>query len=152
MKPSPGKVTTPQDDLTYKIIGLAMAIHNELGPGFTEEIYQRAMIVGLLEDGIAHQTEYRINVNFRDKHVGAFELDFVVSDRVVVELKAVATLAPVHKQQAIAYLAASGLPVALLINFGAAKLEYQRLFPPKAVQTSAAYQARRTTTNLSSLI
>ena len=147
-----GKVTTPDDDLTYKIIGLAMAIHNELGPGFTEEFYQRAMVIGLLEDGISHQTEYRINVNFRGKGIGAYELDFVISDRVVVELKAVATLAPVHKQQAISYLAASGLPVALLINFGGAKLEYQRLFPPKAVQSSAAYQARRPTTNLSSII
>ena len=138
-----GKVVTPHDDLTYTIKGLAMAIHNELGPGFTEDIYQRAMVVGLCEDGIPYETEYRTSVHFRGKHVGAFELDFVVNDRVVVEFKAVATLAPVHKQQAIAYLAATGLPVALLINFGAAKLEYQRLIPPKSVQASAAYQARR---------
>jgi GxxExxY protein len=152
MESTPGRVATPTDDLTYKIIGLAMAIHNELGPGFSEEIYQRAMVIGLLENDISHQTEYRINVAFRGKHVGAFELDFVVSDQVVVELKAVATLAPIHKQQAIAYLAASGLPVALLINFGAAKLEYQRLFPPRAVQSSAAYQARRPTTNSAPII
>jgi GxxExxY protein len=129
-----------------------MAIHNELGPGFTEDIYQRAMVIGLMEDNIPHQTEYRTNVKFRGKHVGAFDLDFVVNDQVVVELKAVATLAPVHKQQAIAYLAATGLPVALLINFGAAKLEYQRLFPPKSVQASAAYQARRPFSNSSPII
>ncbi len=152
MEHTPGKVITPHDDLTYKIIGLAMAIHNELGPGFTEDIYQRAIIVGLLEDSIPYQTEYRTNVSFRGKHVGAFELDFVVNERVVVELKAVAVLAPVHKQQAIAYLAATALPVALLINFGGAKLEYQRLFPPKAVQTSAAYQTRRSGNNSSPII
>ena len=62
---------------------------------------------------------------------------------VIVELKAVATLAPVHQEQVIAYLAASGLPVGLLINFGATSLEAKRIFPPKATQMSAAYEARK---------
>jgi GxxExxY protein len=143
MEPTPGKIQTPHDELTYKIIGLAMAVHNELGPGFSEELYQRAMAVGLHADGIPFQTEYRIAIAFRGQPIGAFELDFVVAQAIVVELKAVAALAPVHQQQTIAYLAASGLPVALLLNFGAARLEYKRLLPPQAVQASAAYQARR---------
>ena len=129
-----------------------MAIHNELGPGFSEELYQRALVVGLLDEEVPHQAEYRINMHYRSKPIGAFELDFVVADRVIVELKAVATLAPIHKQQAIAHLAASGLSVALLINFGSTKLEYQRLFPPKAVQASAAYQARHASSGSSSTI
>ncbi len=139
------RIQTPQDDLTYKIIGLAMAIHNEVGPGFLEEIYQRAMAVGLRADGIAYDLEYPINVQFRGQSVGSFKLDFVVERTVILELKAVAALAAVHQQQIIAYLAASGLPVGLLINFGAAHLEYKRLLPPKAVQTSSAYQARKPT-------
>jgi GxxExxY protein len=139
----PGKVETPYDEITYKVIGLAMAVHNELGPGFSVELYQRAMAVGLIAENVPFETEYRITVAFRGRPIGAFELDFVVAQCVIVELKAVAGLAPVHEQQTIAYLAASGLPVALLINFGAARLEHRRLLPPKAVQASPAYQARR---------
>ncbi|MBM2849656.1 MAG: GxxExxY protein, partial [Anaerolineales bacterium] len=134
---------TPYDALRYKIIGLAMAIHNELGPGFPEEIYHRAMIVGLTVDGVPHVAEFEIEISFRGQTIGKFELDLVADQKVIVELKAVSALAPIHEQQVIAYLAASGLPVGLLINFGAAKLEFKRLFPPKAVQSSIAYQARR---------
>ena len=137
------KIETPYDALTYKIIGLAMAIHNELGPGFPEEIYHRAMIVGLTVDGVPHVTEFEIEISFRGQTIGKFELDLVADQKVIVELKAVSALAPIHEQQVIAYLAASGLPVGLLINFGAAKLEFKRLFPPKAVQSSTAYQARQ---------
>ncbi|MBF8283882.1 MAG: GxxExxY protein [Anaerolineales bacterium] len=137
------KIETPYDALTYKIIGLAMAIHNELGPGFPEEIYHRAMIVGLTVDEVPHVTEFEIEISFRGQTIGKFELDLVADQKVIVELKAVSALAPIHEQQVIAYLAASGLPVGLLINFGAAKLEFKRLFPPKAVQSSIAYQARR---------
>jgi GxxExxY protein len=143
MVAKPGKIQTPYDGLTYKVNGLAMAIHNELGPGFSEEIYRRAMMVGLSSDNIPFETEYRIDVGFRGQPIGAFEPDFVIERSVIVELKAVATLATIHEQQTIAYLAASGLPLALLINFGASRLEYKRLFPPKAIQESAAYQARR---------
>src|SRR5262245_1820999 len=129
------KVQMPQDDWTYKIIGVAMAVHNELGPGFREEIYRRAMAIGVHNEGIRYGSEYRIELFFRGTAIGSFELDFVAERTVVVELKAVAALAAVHQEQVIAYLAASGLPVALLINFGAASLETRRLFPPKAIQS-----------------
>lgn len=139
-----GKVATPYDDLTFRIIGTAMAVHTELGPGFPEEIYQQAMMIGLNEAGLPYQREWPINIVFRSQTIGKFELDFVVAQAIVVEFKALATLIPIHQQQVIAYLAASGLPVGLLCNFGAAKLDYHRLFPPKAVQLSPAYQARQT--------
>jgi GxxExxY protein len=79
-----GKVQTPYDDLTYKINGLAMAIHNELGPGFSEEIYRRAMMVGLTSDGIPFATEHRIEVSFRGQTIGALELDFVIDSVISV--------------------------------------------------------------------
>jgi GxxExxY protein len=138
-----GIVETPQDDETFATIGVAMAVHNELGPGFPEELYHRAMLVGLRAEGIPHETEYRIDLKFRGQAIGCFELDLVVARTVVVELKALAGLADIHKQQCISYLAASGLPVGLLFNFGAARLETQRVFPPKAVHSSAAYRARK---------
>jgi GxxExxY protein len=140
------RTETPQDDLTYKIIGLAMGVHSALGPGFPEEIYHRAMEVSLTAEGIAYEREVRLNVVFRDQAIGAFDLDLVVGGIVIVELKALAALAPIHDQQAIAYLAASGIPVALLINFGTTRLQYKRIFPPLSVQASPAYQARQLVT------
>lgn len=138
-----GKVQTPYDELTYKIIGLAMAIHNEIGPGFSEEIYQRAMALGMAEEAVLHEREFPIELTFRGQKVGKFELDFVANRQVILELKAVTALAPVHEQQIISYLAASGRPLGLLINFGATRLEYRRIFPPKAIQSSLAYQFRQ---------
>jgi len=137
------KVQTPYDELTYKLIGLAMAVHNELGPGFSEEIYQRAMRAAMTEDGVPHDREFVIEIRFRGQVIAKFELDLVADKKVILELKAVTALAPAHEQQLIAYLAASGLPLGLLINFGAASLEYKRIFPPKAVQSSSAYKKRQ---------
>lgn len=136
-----GKVATPYDDLTFRIIGTAMAVHTELGPGFPEEIYQRAMMMGLNDDDLPYQHELPVDIIFRSQMIGKFKLDFVVAQLVVVEFKALAALATVHQQQVIAYLVASSLLVGLLLNFGAAKLEYHRLFPPKAVQLGPPYQA-----------
>lgn len=143
MEGSKGKVETPQDEITYKVIGVAMAVHNEVGPGFSEELYQRALAIGLAAEKVAYEREFMINVVFRGQVVGKFELDFVAGQQVIVELKALPALAPVHEQQVIAYLAASGLPVGLLMNFGATRLEYKRIFPPKAIRSSVAYQTRK---------
>jgi GxxExxY protein len=136
------RVVTPQDELTYRIIGLAMDAHTAVGPGFPEALYQRAMEVALSSAELPFEREYPVHVEYQGQRLGRFELDLVVNQQVIVEIKALAALAAVHEQQAIAYLAASGLPIALLLNFGAARLEYKRLFPPKAVQSSSAYQAR----------
>lgn len=140
-----GKVQTPYDALTYQLIGLAMAVHRELGPGFPEEVYQRAMAVAMTGDGVAFERERTLEVTFRGNTVGKFELDFVAAQKVILEFKAVSVLAPVHEQQIIAYLAASGLALGLLLNFGAASLQYRRIFPPKSIQASAAYRQRRST-------
>jgi GxxExxY protein len=142
--PAPGhKTDTPQDELTYKIIGLAMEVHNALGPGFPEHVYHRALEVSLNAEGVSYEREVRVDVFFRDQVVGTFDLDLVIGSAVIVELKALAGLAVIHEQQAIAYLAASGLSVALLINFGTTRLQYKRIFPPLSVQVSPAYQARQ---------
>lgn len=137
------KVVTPYDELTYQIIGLAMTVHSELGPGLPEEMYKKALIVLMDTDKVGYDREWPIEVRFRDRVLGIFKLDFVVEHKVIVEAKAIAMLAPIHEQQTITYLAASGLEVALLINFGAARLEYKRLFPSKAVQSTSAYMQRR---------
>jgi GxxExxY protein len=137
------KVETPYDDLTYKIIGLAMAVHSELGPGFPEEVYRRAMMVAMGADGMPYEPEFKIQVAFRGQAVGEFRLDLVVDRKAVVEFKAVDALESAHERQVISYLTASGLEIGMLINFGSARLEYKRIFPPKAIQASAAFQSRR---------
>ncbi len=139
-----GKIETPYDALTYKIIGMAMTVHNELGPGFPEEFYQKAMEMLMKAEKVQHDREFPIEIFFRGQIVGKFELDFVVERSVVLEFKAVTALAPIHEQQVLSYLAASGLPVGLLINFGAIRLQQKRLFPSLAVQSSPAFIARQT--------
>lgn len=129
-------------DLTYRIIGEAMAVHGALGPGFPEDFYQRALMIELAKCGLHVEQEKPIQVLYGSVSLGVFYLDFLVEDSVIVELKAIERLGPQHQQQVISYLAASGREVALLINFGAASLEYKRILPPRAVQQSKSYQSR----------
>ncbi len=137
------KVVTPYDELTYQIIGLAMTVHSELGPGLPEEMYKKALMILMDADKVGYDREWPIEIRFRDRPLEIFKLDFVIEHKVVVEAKAVAALAAIHEQQTLTYLAASGLEVALLINFGTARLEHKRLFPSKAVQSTSAYMQRR---------
>ena len=113
-------------DLTRAIIGCAFEVQNELGNGFLESVYEKAMLVALSEAGISVKSQTPINVNFRGQQVGDFYADLLVSDKVIVELKAVERLTPQHKAQVINYLNATGIPVGLLINFGNPKVEVQR--------------------------
>ena len=112
-------------DLTRAIIGCAFEVQNELGSGFLESVYEKAMLVALSEAGIPVKSQTPINVNFRGQQVGDFYADLLVSDKVIVELKAVERLTPQHKAQVINYLNATGIPVGLLINFGNPKVEVQ---------------------------
>ncbi|MBI5222128.1 MAG: GxxExxY protein [Candidatus Magasanikbacteria bacterium] len=117
-----------ESDLTKKIIGIAMAVHREIGPGYQESVYHQAMIVALEEECLNFDTEKEIDIYFRDRMVGSFRLDLVIENRVVVELKAVCNEMPnLFKTQTISYLKASGIEVGLLINFGNPSLEVKRL-------------------------
>jgi GxxExxY protein len=131
------KVTTPYDDLTYKVVGMAMAVHSELGPGLSEEMYKKALMILMDADGLGYDREWPILITFRGQPLGMYKLDFVIDHKVIIEAKAVTALAPIHEQQTLTYLAASGLDVALFVNFGASRLEHKRLFPSKTVQTSS---------------
>ena len=113
-------------DLTRTIIGCAFDVQNELGSGFLESVYEKAMLVALTETGVAVESQVPVQVNFRGQPVGDFYVDLLVSGKVVVELKAVDRLMPQHKAQVINYLNATGIPVGLLINFGNPKVEFQR--------------------------
>ena len=105
------------DSLVYRIIGCALEVHTALGAGFVEAVYHRAMRIELRHQGIEFKTEHLVNVCYRGEVLLGHRLDLVVEDRVVVELKAVAKLEPIHTSQLVSYLRATGLRAGLLINF-----------------------------------
>jgi GxxExxY protein len=113
--------------LTHSIIGAAMEVHSQLGPGFLESIYKHALLHELSVRGLATQTELELIVSYRSFPVGKHRLDSLVEGTVIVELKAVAALNELHRAQVISYLMATGLELALIINFGAPQLLWKRL-------------------------
>jgi GxxExxY protein len=104
-----------------------MEVHRGLGPGFYESVYQHALAHELATRGLAFETERRVSVKYKTWIVGEFDIDLLVEDKIIVELKAVAQLNQAHQAQAINYLAATGLELALLINFGEPSLRFKRV-------------------------
>ncbi len=119
------------DDLTYKIIGCAMKVHNTLGSGFQEVIYQRCLAIELERAGMDFGREMEHPIFYDGIEVGTRRADFIVANCVVVELKALTALEDVHLAQAKNYVVAYDFEVGLLINFGAKSLEYRRIFNDK---------------------
>lgn len=125
----------PYSDITYKIIGAAMEVHNKLGPGHKEAVYQKALSAKMLEAGLSFEEEKSIEIFIDDVSVGLLYLDHLVEGVVVVEEKALSHLLTNEEiAQVITYLAATGLPVGLLFNFGRKRLEFKRVFPPKKLE------------------
>ena len=114
------------EEITKLVIGCAFEVINELGVGFLESVYEKALLVALRQKNLAVTSQQPIKVMFRNQCVGEFFADLFVEEKVIVELKAVKALAPEHQAQIINYLKATGIEVGLLINFGNPKLEYQR--------------------------
>jgi GxxExxY protein len=117
----------PESELTARIIGCAMEVHNVLGNGFQEVIYQRALAIEMSLQGLHFNREQEMQVFYKDHEIGTRRVDFFVKDRVMVEIKAVIQLEDVHLAQAINYLEAYGIGVGLLINFGAKSLQFKRV-------------------------
>jgi len=119
------------NSITYKIIGCATKVHSTLGNGFQEIIYQRALEMEFENSQLFFEREKTMPVMYEGKQIGDRRVDFLVEHKVLVELKALTKVEDVHLAQALNYLEAFGLRVALLINFGAKKLEYNRLLNNK---------------------
>lgn len=128
------KVVTPHDDLTYRIIGCAMKIHRDLGPSLRENSYQRALGFALSDAGLSFEAQKLYSV-FADPEeqrlIGYYIPDFLVDEKVILEIKALRGLNNSHLAQVIGYLAVSGCSVGLLINFGERSLRYRRILPPQ---------------------
>ena len=114
-------------DITEKIIGCAMNLHRELGSGFQEYIYQRALEIELKKALIKFIREYEMPIYYQGEKIGLRIVDFFVDEKIMVELKALTDLTDTHLAQGLNYLEASGYEVGLLINFGARSLQFKRL-------------------------
>lgn len=114
-------------ELSYAVVGAAMEVHRILGPGFLEAVYQAALAHELTLRGIRFEQFKRLPVTYKGVSVGDYEADFVVEDKIILEIKAVSTWHPKHEAQAINYLTATGLHLAILLNFGADSLQHKRI-------------------------
>jgi GxxExxY protein len=114
MKVEPGKEV---DELANGVIGAAIEVHKHLGPGYLESIYEEALAVELKARGIPHVRQHPVSVAYKGCSIGEGRVDLFVGNKLIVELKAVETIMPIHKSQIISYLKAASIPLGLLINF-----------------------------------
>lgn len=119
------------DELTYKIIGCAMKVYNTLGNGFQEVIYQRCLALEFRKEEIYFRREIEQTIFYEGENVGTRRADFIIENKVILELKAVINLEDVHLAQAKNYLVAYGFDIGLLINFGATSLQFKKIFNAK---------------------
>jgi GxxExxY protein len=119
------------DAITYKVNGCAMKVHNTLGNGFQEVIYQRCMSIEMTLAGLQFVREAEQDIFYEDQCVGSRRADFLVEGHIIVELKALIELEAVHLAQAKNYVVAYDKPLGLLINFGAKSLQFKKIYNPK---------------------
>lgn len=117
----------PESELTDKIIGTAISIHKDLKSGFVEKIYQRALYLELKNVGFKVEREKKINLSYKKANIGYGQVDFIVNNKVVVEVKAVSEIKDIHKSQLLSYLKLTNKKVGLILNFGKPVLEIKRI-------------------------
>ena len=114
-------------ELSYQVIQAVFEVHNQLGPGFTEDKYARALMLEFEARKIPFEKQKPIQVLYKGKTIGVYRLDLVVDDKIVLELKATSSLNDLFKQQLLSYLKATDMRLGILINFGARRVEYVRI-------------------------
>ena len=115
------------ENLTRKVIASGFEVSNFLGTGFLESVYENSLCVELEKQGVLFRQQKQLKVIYKGQVVGNFIADLVIEDKLLVELKTVSQLVQSHRSQVMNYLKATGLPVALLLNFGTPKLGVQRI-------------------------
>jgi len=114
-------------ELSYQIMAAVFEVHNTLGFGFLEKVYERALLKELRLRGIQVEAQKEIKVFYKKDEIGTYFADLVVNNEILLELKAVEGLDNIHKAQVLNYLKATGLKLGLLINFGRERVQYERL-------------------------
>ena len=114
-------------DLSYKIIELALEVHNELGCGFLEKVYENALMMLLEREKIPAKQQAPADVYFHEKVIGQYFADILVDNKIILELKTVDAITNTHKAQTLNYLRATGIKLGLIMNFAKPKFEYIRM-------------------------
>ena len=114
-------------ELSYAIIGAAMEVHRVLGPGFLEAVYESALAYELTLRGIRFEQQKRLPVSYKDQVLGEYMADLVIDEQIILELKAVSAISAAHEAQAHHYLAATGMKLAIILNFGSESLQQKRI-------------------------
>ena len=122
------------EELTHQIIGLAMKIHSVIGMGFQEVIYQRCLKIEFDKTEISYVREFEMPVVYQEIQVGTRRVDFLIDQKIMLEIKAVSEINDVHLAKAKNYFEAYKLETGLLINFGAPSLEFKRLFGKRSTE------------------
>jgi len=118
-------------ELSFAVIGAAMEVHKVLGPGFLESVYQLALEKELSLRGVLFQHQVELPVFYKGDLVGIYKADLIIDNKIIVEIKGISALNASHQAQALHYLAATGLQLAIIINFGMSSLEYRRVVKSK---------------------
>ena len=114
-------------ELSYEIVAAALEVHKNLGPGFTETIYEEAFCKELRLRGISFQRQFGVTVWYKEEEIGRYQLDLLIDDKIVVEIKAVSQMVDHFEYQVHAYLKAAKKRLGLLVNFGKKSLELKRI-------------------------
>lgn len=114
------------EELTEIILSACFEVSNELGAGFLESVYEKALLIALKDKGLTVLQQVPLKVSFRNQTVGDFVADIIAENKVLIELKSVKNLTPEHQAQIINYLRATSIEIGLLVNFGNSKLEFRR--------------------------
>ena len=114
-------------DLSYQIIGMAMEVHRKLGYGFLEKVYENSLMILFRREDIRSEQQYPIKVYFDGEVVGNYVSDILIEDKIIIELKCVEKINNIHKAQALNYLKATQMRLAIILNFAKDKLQYERL-------------------------
>lgn len=117
-----------EDELSKRVIGCAMQVHRTLGAGFLESVYHRALELELADSGLGFASEQKLDVFYKGRIVGHFIADLIIEGHLIVELKAIETLATIHEVQLVNYLTATQKDTGLLINFGSKSLQVKRKY------------------------
>jgi GxxExxY protein len=115
------------EELSKKIIGAAIEVHRELGPGFLENIYEEAIKIEFSEHNLNYDSQKEIKIKYLETEIGMYRLDLLVENKIIVELKAVKEFTDIHFAQLRSYLKATGLKTGLLLNFSKPTLEIRRV-------------------------
>ena len=114
-------------ELSYKIVGLAIQVYNELGYGFLEKVYENALMLLLEKEGISARQQAPTPVYFEEKIVGEYYADIMIEDNIIIELKTASAISDVRRAQVLNYLKATKIPLGIILNFGKKRLEHERL-------------------------